>query len=234
MKRFYRQVSVAHGIQGFSVLLDGKPVKTPGRRALALPTEKLATAIAVEWQSQGTEVIATTMPLLRLANTVIDGVAINPGDVVTAILRFGENDLLCYRAHQPPELVARQAQGWDPLLDWVRRRHGAHMTVAEGIGHVDQSPDALGAVRRALEGFDPFTLAASHVIASITGSVVLALAVADGFVLGAAAFQLSRIDEIYQAEKWGEDAEAHKRATALAHELDKAVELIALVARENK
>jgi chaperone required for assembly of F1-ATPase len=229
MKRFYKDVAVAHGVNGFAVLLDGKPVKTPGRRALALPTESLAAAIAVEWQSQGGEIIATTMPLLRLANTVIDGVALNARDVVSAILRFGENDLLCYRAHQPPELVKRQAEGWDPLLDWVRQRHGAHMTVAAGFSHVDQSPDALGALRQALEEFDPFTLAALHVIASITGSTVLALAVGEGFIPGAAAFQLSRIDETYQAEKWGEDAEAIKRAAALAHELDKAVELIVLV-----
>ena len=229
MKRFYKEVSVAHGVNGFAVLLDGKPVKTPGRRALALPTQKLADAVAVEWQSQGAEIIATTMPLLRLANTVIDGVALNLRDVASAILRFGENDLLCYRAHQPPELVKRQAEGWDPLLDWVRQRHGAHMAVAEGFSHVDQSPDALGTLRQALEEFDPFTLAALHVIASITGSTVLALAVAEGFIPGTYAFQLSRIDETYQAEKWGEDAEAIKRAAALAHELDKAVELIALV-----
>jgi chaperone required for assembly of F1-ATPase len=229
MKRFYKEVAVAPGVNGFSILLDGKPVKTPARRGLVLPTQKLADAIAVEWQSQGAEIIATTMPLLRLANTVIDGVAINPGEVASAILRFGENDLLCYRAHQPPELVTRQAQGWDPLLDWVRRRHGAQMTVAEGFTHVDQSPDALGALRRALEEFDPFTLGALHVIASITGSAVLALAVAEGFIPGGAAFQLSRIDENYQAEKWGEDAESLKRAAALAHELDKAVECIAAV-----
>ena len=229
MKRFYKEVSVAHGINGFAVLLDGKPVKTPGRRALALPTERLADAIAIEWQSQGAEITAATMPLLRLANTVIDGVAINPADVVAAILRFGENDLLCYRAHQPPELANRQAQGWDPLLDWVRQRHGAVMNVAEGFGHIDQTPDALGALRQALEEFDPFALAALHVIASITGSTVLALAVAEGFIPGAYAFQMSRIDETYQIEKWGEDAEAQKRAALLAHELDKAVELIALV-----
>ena len=229
MKRFYKEVSVAHGVNGFAVLLDGKPVKTPGRRALALPTERLADAIAVEWQSQGGEIIATTMPLLRLANTVIDGVALNPGDVASAILRFGENDLLCYRAHQPPELVKRQMEGWNPLLDWVRQRHGARMTVTEGFAHVDQSLDALGALRQALGEFDPFSLAALHVIASITGSTVLALAVAEGFIPGAYAFQLSRIDETYQAEKWGEDAEAVKRAALLAHELDKAVEMIALV-----
>jgi chaperone required for assembly of F1-ATPase len=229
MNRFYKEVSVASGVNGFAILLDGKPVKTPARRGLVLPTEKLAEAIAVEWQSQGADIVAATMPLLRLANTVIDGVAINPGDVANAILRFGENDLLCYRAHQPPDLAARQAAGWDPLLDWVRQRHGATMTVAEGFTHVDQSLDALGALRQALEGCDPFTLGGLHVIASITGSTVLALAVAEGVIPGGTAFQLSRIDETYQVEKWGEDAEAAKRAAALAHELDKAVEFIVAV-----
>jgi chaperone required for assembly of F1-ATPase len=229
MKRFYKQVSVAPAAGGFAVLLDGKPVKTPARNALALPTEQLAGAIAQEWRGQGEEVIATTMPLLRLANTVIDGVAANRADVVSAILRFGENDLLCYRAHQPPDLVARQKEGWDPLLDWVRQSHGVTMRVAEGLGHVDQTQEALGALRQALEKYDAFTLGGLHVIASITGSLVLALAVAEGFIPGVHAFQLSRIDEIYQAEKWGEDAEAQKRTAALAHELDKAVELIAAV-----
>ena len=226
MKRFYSDVAAAPAEGGFVVLLDGKPVKTPGRNALLLPTERLATAIAQEWHAQGEEIIATSMPLLRLANTVIDGVAVNRAGVLDAILRFGENDLLCYRAHQPPELAARQREGWDPLLDWVRKRHGAHMRVAEGLTHVDQSLDALLALRQALEAFDPFTLGAVHVIASITGSVVLALAVAHGFISGANAFALSRIDETYQAEKWGEDAEAAKRAANLAEELDKAVELM--------
>ena len=228
MKRFYREVAVAPADGGFAVLLDGRTVKTPARNALILPTEKLAAAIAAEWRGQGDEVIATTMPLLRLANSVIDGVTVNRDGVVDAVMRFADNDLLCYRAHQPPELVARQSAGWDPWLDWARRRHGANMTVAEGFNHVDQSPDALIALRRAAAELDPFALGALHVIASITGSLVLALAVADGAAGGAQVFHLSRIDETYQAEKWGEDAEAAKRATALAHELDKAVELIAL------
>jgi chaperone required for assembly of F1-ATPase len=229
MKRFYKDVSIASAEGGFCVLLDGKPIKTPARNALLLPTEALAGAIAAEWQNQGDEVIATTMPLLRLANTVVDGVAVNRADVIAAILRFGENDLLCYRAHQPPALAARQREGWDPLLTWVRQRHGAQMRVAEGVGHVDQTPDALLALRQALEEEGPFTLGALHVIASITGSAVLALAVAAGFIPGEEAFALSRIDETYQAEKWGEDAEAAKRAAALAHELGKAVELMAAV-----
>jgi chaperone required for assembly of F1-ATPase len=226
MKRFYKAVSVASADGGFAVLLDGKPVKTPGRNALILPSEKLALAIAAEWRGQGEDIVATSMPLLRLANTVIDGVAANRDEVIGAILRFGENDLICYRAHQPPELLARQMAGWDPLLDWAAQKTGAHMQVAEGLTHVDQPPQSLTALRRALGNYDAFTLGALHVIASITGSTVLALAVADGFLSGRQAFQLSRIDETYQAEKWGEDAEAAKRAAALAHELDKAVELI--------
>jgi chaperone required for assembly of F1-ATPase len=172
-------------------------------------------------------VIATSMPLLRLANSVIDGVTVNREGVVDAVMRFAENDLLCYRAHQPPDLVARQSAGWDPWLDWARRRHDANMTMAVGLNHVDQTPDALAALRQAVEALDPFALGAAHVIASITGSLVLALAVADGATTAAHVFELSRLDETYQAEKWGEDAEAAKRATALAHELDKAVELMA-------
>lgn len=228
MKRFYKQVSTAPVTGGFGVLLDGRPVQTPARNALTLPTEKLASAIAAEWQGQGEEVIATAMPLLRLANSVIDGVAVHRDATIDAILRFGENDLLCYRAHQPPDLAARQRQGWDPVLAWVRGQHGVEMTVAEGLTHVDQPSEALAGLRRVLEGFDDFTLGALHVVASITGSTVLALAVVDGFVSGAHAFELSRIDENYQAEKWGEDAEAVKRTAALALDLDKAVALIAL------
>ncbi|MEO8302171.1 MAG: ATP12 family protein [Rhizomicrobium sp.] len=232
MKRFYKTVSIVPVEGGFGVLLDGKSVKTPARNVLALPTEKLACAVAAEWQAQETDVIAATMPLLRLANSVIDGVAANRAQVIDAILRFGENDLLCYRAHQPPDLAARQREGWDPLLDWVRRQHGVQMTLAEGLTHIDQTPQALAGLRRALEDFEAFALGGLHVVASITGSTVLALAVADGFVSGAHVFALSRIDENYQAEKWGQDAEAVKRATALAHELDKAVELIGLVQME--
>jgi len=229
MKRFYKDVSIAPAQGGFAVLLDGKPVKTPSRNALLLPTEKLALAVAQEWRAQGDQVVATSMPLLRLSNTVIDGVTANRDEVIGAILRFGENDLLCYRAPQPPDLAQRQREGWDPLLDWVRQRFSARMTVADGLTHVDQTPDALAALREALQGHDAFTLAGLHVIASITGSTVLALAVAEGYIPGAYAFELSRIDETYQAEKWGADDEAVKRAAALAHELDKAVELIAAV-----
>src|SRR5438445_4772656 len=154
MKRFYKLVAIAPVEGGFGILLDGKSVKTPARNVLALPTEKLASAIAAEWREQGDEVVATAMPLLRLANSVIDGVAANRDAVIAAILRFGENDLLCYRAHQPPDLAARQREGWDPLLHWVHQQHGVRMTVAEGLTHVDQTAEALAALRRALDRFD--------------------------------------------------------------------------------
>lgn len=226
MKRFYKQVSVSPTDGGFAILLDGRPVKTPTGTAVILPTARLAHAIAMEWQAQGEEVVITSMPLVRLANTVIDGVRSNRNEVIEAILRFGESDLLCYRAHQPPQLVARQHEGWDPILDWVRQRHGANLRVTHGMTHVDQPPDALLALRQALEEQGPFALGPMHVIASITGSAVLALAVAHGFISGEYAFAVSRIDENYQSEKWGEDAEAAKRASHLAFELEKAEELM--------
>jgi len=229
MKRFFKEVSVAPAKDGFAVLLDGRPIRTPAGKALTRPTETLASAIAAEWRGQGEEIAVTAMPLLKLANTAIDGVAANRAEVIAAILRFGENDLICYRAHQPPDLVARQAAGWDPLLDWVAKRHGANLLVSQGFNHVDQSAKALAALRLPLDGLDVFTLAGLHVVASITGSLVLALTVLDGALSGARAFELSRIDEAYQAEKWGEDAEAVKRAAMLVQELDKAIELIAAV-----
>jgi len=227
MNRFYKDVTLAEAEGGFHVLLDGKPVKTPGRNPLRLPTRRLAEAVAAEWQAQGDEIVATSMPLLRLSNTVIDGVAVNRADVVTAILRFGENDLLCYRAHQPLELANRQADGWDPLLAWARQRLGARLHVAEGLTHLDQPPEALTALREMMEGYDAWTLAGLHVIASVTGSLVLGLAVVEGHISGPDAFRLSRIDETYQIEKWGQDAEAEKRAAGLAQEVDRAVALIA-------
>ncbi len=234
MKRFYKDVSIAPTDGGFAVLLDGKPVKTPGRNGLVLPTEGLAQRIAAEWRGQGDTILAPSMPLLRLANTVIDGVAANREAVIDAILRFGENDLLCYRAHQPPDLAARQREGWDPLLGWALQRWSATLRTAEGLGHVDQSPDTLAALREAMLGHDPFTLGGLHVIASITGSLVLGLAVVEGHIPSAEAFELSRIDETYQAEKWGEDAEAIKRTRLLAQELDKAFELIAAARPESR
>jgi chaperone required for assembly of F1-ATPase len=227
MKRFYKAVSVGTAEDGFRILLDGRPVKTPAKNMLALPTRALADAIAAEWAGQGEDINPVSMPFLRLADTVIDGVAPNRAAVIDAVLRFGENDLLCYRAHQPPELVKLQSEGWDPVLAWARRRYGVEFVVVEGFTHADQPPATLTAFRAALDTVDSFSLAALHVVASISGSVVLALALAEGELVPMQIFALARIDEDYQASKWGRDHEAEVRATSLARELDKAAEFIA-------
>ena len=227
MKRFYKAVGVTQVGGTFGILLDGRPIKTPRGEMLALHTSALADAIAAEWAGQGETIDPVAMPLLRLANTVIDGAA-NHEALIAAILRFGENDLLCYRAHQPPELARRQGEAWDPFLEWAERQFGAKLAVAAGLNHIDQPPEAIAALRAAITAFDPFALAGLHVIASVTGSLLLGLAMAEGRTSPAHAFKLSRLDEDYQAEKWGTDREAEIRAAALARELDKAHELIAL------
>jgi chaperone required for assembly of F1-ATPase len=224
MKRFYKQVAVS---QDLEILLDGRPVHTPAKNILCLPTPALADAIAAEWAGQGDTVDPVSMPLLRLANTVIDGAA-HQGALVDAILRFGENDLLCYRAHQPPELATLQSVEWDPVLAWAAREYGAEMKTAAGLTHVDQPPETLSALRAAVAAHDSWSLAGLHVIASITGSLLLALALAEGRTSAAHAFKLSRIDEDYQAQKWGTDKEAEIRAANLARELDNAAQFLTL------
>src|SRR5262249_29686633 len=152
--RFYKDAAVEMGDDGFRVLLDGRPVRTPGGAMLALPTAALAEAIATEWRRQGDEIVPTSMPMLRLANTAIDGIGKNREAVIGAVLRFAEHDLLCYRADQPPELAKRQEQAWSPLLDWAAGRHGARLAVGAGLGHVPQPDDALAALRRAVADKD--------------------------------------------------------------------------------
>ena len=227
MKRFYKNVAVDEAPDGFRLLLDAKPVQTPARRPMLLPTRALAEAIAEEWRAQGDEMVPQTMPLTRLVNTVLDGVRTTREDVATAILRFGENDLLCYRAEAPAELVARQQQ-WNDYLDWAAERHGARLVVTAGIGHVEHPPEAREMLRQAVAGRGDFDLAALHVLASITGSLILGLAVLDGRLAPQEAFALSRLDEAYQAEKWGLDREAEQRAERLAAEMAHAARLVSL------
>lgn len=223
MKRFYKSVAVDPTPEGFRIFLDGKPVITPGRDALLLPTQAMADTIAEEWRLQGEEIIPVSMPMLRLANTTLDGVSKTREAVVAAILRFGEHDLICYRAEGPAALAARQQQAWDPMLDWVASRFGVSLTAATGLGHIAQPAETMARLGQAIAAYDDFALASLHVMASITGSLVLALALAEGALNPAQAFQMSRIDEDHQTELWGEDAEAAKRAHALAREMDVAM-----------
>jgi chaperone required for assembly of F1-ATPase len=227
MKRFYKDVTVDETARGFRFLLDGKPVQTPARQPLLLPTRALAEAIAEEWRAQDEDMLPQAMPLTRMVNSVLDGVRITRPDVIAAILRFGENDLLSYRAETPVELAARQLD-WNIYLDWAAERYGARLAVISGIRHVEQSVETLMALRQAVSDLDDFHLAALHVLASIAGSLVLGLAVLDGRLTADEAFALSRLDEAYQAERWGADREAEQRAGRLAAEMGHAAALVRL------
>lgn len=224
MKRFYKTVTV----EDRSVLLDGRRVKTPRGEDPALPTPALAEALAEEWRAQGEDIQPAAMPLTKLANTAIDGIVLRRGEVIAEIVAFARHDHLCYRTDKPAELKARQDEAWDPLLDWAAERFGAPLLTAYGVTSIAQPEPSLAALRRAVETYDPFVLAALHVATAITGSLVLGLAVADGRLNAAEAFGLSQIDEHFQSEKWGEDAEALARARHLAEELDAAARFMDL------
>jgi len=216
MKRFYKSVSAG---DGNAVLLDGRTLKTPRGAALDLPARALAEAIADEWRAQGDEIDALSMPLTKLANTAIDGVTPRREEVIAEIAAFAKHDHLCYRTDAPAELVRRQTEAWDPLLDWAAERYGAPLMPVKGITSVAQPDRSIEALRKAVKALDPFALSALHVIASICGSLVLGLAVADKRVSAEQAFALSQIDERFQAEKWGLDSEAEARAKRLEQEL---------------
>jgi len=226
-KRFYKAVSIAPVEDGFAVRLDGKPVRTPGKALLALPTEKAASLVAEEFAAQGETINPVTMPVLRLVNTAIDGVASDPQAVLEDILRFASSDLLCYRADAPQGLVDRQNQHWDPLIDWARGTLGARFNLAEGIIHVEQPRESIAVLGIHLaQRAEPLRLAAIHVMTSLTGSALLALAVDYGALDGEAAWAAGHVDEDWQVEHWGQDAEAVSRRAARKRDMMAAVSLL--------
>jgi len=210
-KRFYKQAAAGETEGGWAVLLDDRPVRTPGRRPLTLPEQALAEAIAAEWAAQETLIDPAGMPLTRIANSALDGVSDALEQVRADAARFAETDLLCYRAEEPQGLVARQTESWDPLLDWAREALGLRFNLAGGIVHVAQPPETLERVNKIVAGFDAFALSGVHVITSLTGSMVLSLAVAHGRVSAEEAWAASLVDEDWQISQWGEDAEAKRR-----------------------
>ncbi len=228
MKRFYREAGVGDAAGGHAIELDGRPVKTPARRPLVLPTAAAAEAVAAEWAAQGDAVEPTTMPLTRLATTAIDRVADNRERVIGEIAAYAGADLLCHRATEPPELAARQAEGWQPLLDWLAERHGARLAVTEGITAAEQPEAAVDTLKQAVDGYGDVTLAALHTVTAACGSLVIALALADGRIDAAGAWRLSRIDEDFQAERWGEDAETAERAESLRADIEAAERFLRL------
>ena len=226
-KRFYKTVSVAPTEGGFAVHLDGKPVRTPGKALLALSTEKAAQLVAGEFDAQGETIDPVTMPVLRLVNTAIDGVASDPQAVLEDVLRFASSDLTCYRADAPQGLVERQNQHWDPVIDWARSVLGARFNLAEGIIHVEQPRESIAVLGAHLaQRAEPLRLAAIPVMTSLTGSALLALAVDYGALDGEAAWAAGHVDEDWQIEHWGQDAEAVSRRAARKRDMMAAVSLL--------
>jgi chaperone required for assembly of F1-ATPase len=229
IKRFYKEAAVVATEGGFAVRLDGKPVKTPAGKPLAVPTHALAEAVAGEWQAQGGEVRPETMPLTQLATTALDRVGPERAAILEQLGNYAGTDLLCYRADQPVDLAERQAAAWQPLLDWAARTFDAPLKVTTGVLAIDQSPQALAALARHVDGFDTWRLTALQAATAAMGSMVLGLALTEGRLPAAEAFALAQLDETYQVEKWGDDAEAADRRAALARDVDAAERLLSLL-----
>jgi chaperone required for assembly of F1-ATPase len=211
-RRFWTEAQVVQADGGFTIHLDGKPVRTPLKAPLRVPSKALAEAIAAEWQAVEGKVDPSVMPFTRTANSAIDKVAPQHADVAGMLAAFGESDLLCYRAEGPEDLILRQAQGWDPLLAWSAAALEAPLTATAGVMHIPQKPASLAALSDAVHALSPFQLAAFHDLVALSGSLVLAFAVTHGRLTAAEAWSLSRIDENWQIELWGEDEEAAEMA----------------------
>lgn len=210
MRRFY--VSAAVG-EGGRILLDGRPVRTPGRRDLTAPTEALAEALADEWNAQGETIDPRAMPLTGLAKAAVDRIAPDADAFARGLAVYGESDLLCYRTDGPAPLAARQAERWDPILAWAQQRYDVVFELAFGVIHMPQPPETLARLGAAVAARDPFALAGLSPLVTISGSLLIALALAEGAISLDQAWAAASLDEQWQAEQWGEDAEA---AAALA------------------
>jgi chaperone required for assembly of F1-ATPase len=212
-KRFYVAASVSEVDNGFSVTLDGKPIKTPSGRPVIVPALSIAQAIAAEWNGQGEMIDPLTMPLTRLANSVIQGVVDKVDAVAEDVAKYLGSDLLFYRAGHPEGLVARETEHWDPILYWAADKLGAHFILTEGVAHVSQPDSAIAAARRTLPS-DPWIIAALHVITTLTGSALLALALFHGAIDEGQAWAAAHVEEDWNAAKWGMDEEMAARRAA--------------------
>lgn len=225
MKRFWKQV----GVEGGEVLLDGKPVRTPERAPLRLPTPRLAEAVAEEWRAVGETIDPRAMPLTGLSNAAIDRVATARARFAEGLAAYGESDLLYYRAAEPEPLVARQAARWDPLLDWARARYDVHFETATGVMHRAQPEATVARLREAVLALDPFRLTGLSPVVTIGGSLVAALALLEGAADAETVWRAARVDEDWQAEQWGEDTLAVEAAEARRREFDAGVRFLGLL-----
>jgi chaperone required for assembly of F1-ATPase len=218
------------GEAGIAIRLDGRAVRTPARRVLEVPTRPLADALAAEWNAQGELIDPMAMPLTRLTNSIIDGVIAAPDVVATEIERYFASDLVMYRAEGPQELVARQAEAWDPLIDWARAALGADFVLAQGVNFVTQPPAALAAAHAALPR-DPWRLGALNAITTLTGSAVIALALLLRRLSAEAAWAAAHVDEDWNMERWGRDATALERRASQFAELKAAANMLDMLAQ---
>jgi chaperone required for assembly of F1-ATPase len=232
-RRFYEAAEVREETAGFVVTLDGRPIRTPARRMLAAPRQPLAEAIAVEWRTQSEFIDPAGMPMTRLANTIIDGVAAAQDEVAAEIVKYFGSDLVCYRATTPQSLVARQSRHWDPILAWARATLGADFATAQGIIHVPQ-PDSAIARAVAAVPRDPWRLGAVHAVTTLTGSAIIALALAMGDVGLQAAWAAAHVDEDWNMELWGRDELALQRRAYRFAEMTAAARVLAEMDTANR
>ncbi len=229
MKRFYKAAEVTGDAAAFGVALDGRPMRTPARAALALPTRALADAIAAEWNAQGDEILPRSMPLTGLSNAAIDRVAPDTKAFANGLSVFAQNELLAYRADGPAPLLARQSAEWDVWLGWARRRYDVDFTIVTGIIHQPQPPATLDRIAAAYRAFDAFRLAALNPVVTICGSAIIGLAVALGEMDADTAFAIGHLDELWQAEQWGKDPLAEAGHRERQGDLAAAVRMLALL-----
>jgi chaperone required for assembly of F1-ATPase len=231
VRRFYRNAVVAERGGGFAIALDGKPVRTPAKADLILPTRALAEAVADEWQGQGDDIRPQSMCLTRLASTGIDRVGPQREAVIEEIAAYAATDLVCYRAEGPWELTKREDAAWRPLLDWAARRYRARLRVAAGVVPLDQSPAPLQRLKRAAAAMDDMTLTGLHHATAACGSLVIGLALAEGHIDAARALELSLVDETFQIERWGEDGLQARRRENLRQDIASAARFMELCRR---
>lgn len=210
MKRFWKQAEVIAEAGGWGIALDGRPVRTPERAPLAVPTRALAEAIAAEWDAQGEDIDPASMPLTGLANAAIDLASPDPAAFAEPIAAYAESDLFCYRDDRDAALQAEQAAAWNPLLAWAEARHGVEFALTQGVLPIDQPPATIAALRAALLAHDPFRLAALTPLVTIGGSLVAGLALAEDAFAADALWDAVSLDELYQERRWGADSEAQK------------------------
>lgn len=229
MKRFWKQAATTPVTGGFGITLDGKPMRTPAKRPLVVPSLALAEAVAAEWNEQPADFNPETMALTRFANTAVDRVADLRAEVVAELANWAGTDLVSYRATEPPELIERQRAAWDPVVEWLRRRYDISLAVTHGLMPVAQAEDTVPRLAAVLDAHGDGELAALHTLVGMLGSLALALAVAEGEIELETAWIASRIDEQHQIDAWGEDAEAAERARRMRADLGHAHRFLTLL-----